>query len=108
MLTYFILFALLGVLTWFWFDTLRSRELAKNICQQTCQQWQLQLLDDTVALERLGLRRDRRGRLTIQRAYQFEFSVDGSQRQRGIVILRGSTVELLELPGYVARTILPV
>ena len=100
---------ILGFVAWFWFDSLRSREMAKTICKQTCQQLNLQLLDDTIALARLRLRRNSNGRLKVQRAYQFEFSENGgNNRQRGMVILRGITLEILEMPGYLGRTMSPV
>lgn len=96
---------LLGFITWFWFDTLRTRERAKGICKHTCRELQLQLLDDTIALVRLRLRRDRRGRLRLQRSYQFEFSEGSNHRLQGMVVMRGLVLEMLELPGYMDRTI---
>jgi len=101
-----ILLVILGFIGWFWFDTLHSQERAKVICKQVCQNLHLQLLDDTIVLVRLRLRRNSRGRLMVQRTYQFEF-FDG-ERQRGIVIMRGIALEMLEMPGYMDRIISPV
>jgi len=99
----------LGIIAWFWFDTLQSREIAKTICKQTCGQQKLQLLDDTIVLKNMRLKRNHQGRLKVQRAYQFEFSENGSNtRQRGMVIMCGTVLEILELPGYLNRTISPV
>ncbi len=95
-----ILLVILGLIAWFWFDTQRSQEIAKLTCQQVCGQLHLQLLDDTIALRRVWLKRNRRGRLTVQRLYQFEFSDGGNNRQRGIVIMHGIALEMLEIPGY--------
>ncbi len=103
-----ILLFLLGFVAWFWFDTQRSQEIAKAICQQVCEKLQLQFLDDTVVLMRLRLRRNSSGSLSLQRTYQFEFYDGGNQRQRGTVIMRGIALELLEMPGYLERTIFPV
>ncbi|HDN25902.1 MAG TPA: DUF3301 domain-containing protein [Thioploca sp.] len=102
-----ILLILLGIVAWFWFDTQRSQEIAKAICKQTCGQLHLQLLDDTIALMRVRLKRNSRGRFSVQRTYQFEFYEQGSNRQQGTVIMRGITLELLEMPGHMNRIISP-
>ena len=103
-----ILLAVLGFGAWFWFDTLQCREIAKALAQQMCLQNNLQLLDDTLALVQIRLKRNSRGRLNMQRTYQFEFSDSGNNRQKGFLIMRGISLEILEMPGYVQRTILPV
>lgn len=100
-----ILFILLGMSVWFWFDTLHSLETAKGLCKRACKQFNLQLLDDTVVLVQIRLKRDRRGQVKIQRAYSFEFSDTGNNRQIGTLLLLGTTLEIVELPGYVERTI---
>jgi hypothetical protein len=102
------LLILLGLVAWFWFDTLRSQEIAKAICKQVCAQLHLQLLDDTITLVQVRLKRNCRGRLHFQRVYQFEFSDSGQVRYQGVAVMRGSVLEMLELPGYLERTISPV
>jgi hypothetical protein len=99
---------LLSVMALFWFDTQRSQEVAKSICKQVCGQLHLQLLDDTIAIARIRFRRDDQGRWSVQRVYQFEFSDGGNNRQQGTVIMRGRTLEILELPGYMDRIISPI
>jgi hypothetical protein len=103
-----IFIAMLVALAWFWFDSLRSREIAKGICQRACSELHLQLLDDTIALVRVRLKRNRYGRLRIQRVYLFEFTQGGENRLQGIIVMRGYALEMLELPGYMERTISPV
>ncbi|RKZ40455.1 MAG: DUF3301 domain-containing protein [Gammaproteobacteria bacterium] len=102
------LLAILGFGAWFWYDTLQCQEIAKSFAKQMCAQLQLQLLDDTLALVRLRLKRNHRGRLSLQRVYQFEFSDGGYNRRQGTLIMRGISLEMLEMPGYVQRTISPV
>ena len=87
--------------TWFWLDTLKSRERAKLICKQTCRELKLQLLDDTIALVRMGLKRNNNGKLIIQRLYQFEFDDGNNKRQTGRVLMRGISLEMLEMPGFI-------
>ena len=96
---------LISLVGWFWFDNLRTQEVAKTICKQICNQFQLQLLDDAIALAHIRIKRNRHRRWIIQRTYYFEFCDDGNSRQRGILSMHGLTLEILELPGHVNRII---
>lgn len=83
----------------FWRDSLGAREQARAASARACQQSGVQLLDDTVALERLWWRRDRDGRLKLERLYMFEFTDTGMRRQVGSVLLVGWRVEVLHMEG---------
>lgn len=90
----------LGLLLWFWQDSLRAREGAKEAGLQACRRCQVQLLDDTVALEKIWLRRDYSGQLCIERLYVFEFSDTGTVRRFGSVLMLGRRVMVLRMePG---------
>jgi len=91
-----LLFATLGLLVWFWQDTLRIRELALAAAKQVCHRQQLQLLDATVALRRVVVRRSA-GRLRLQRTFQFSYSSEGDDRRTGFVITTGNHVEQVGL-----------
>lgn len=88
-----------GIGLWFWRDSLGAREQARAASTRACQQSNVQLLDDTVALERLWWRRDRDGRLKLERLYAFEFTDTGMRRQVGSVLLVGWRVEVLHMEG---------
>jgi len=88
-----------GVTLLFWRDSLGAREQARAASSHACRQSNVQLLDDTVALERLWLRRDRDGRLKWERLYVFEFTDTGHRRQTGRVLLIGWRVEVLQMEG---------
>ncbi len=92
-------FALSGVGLWFWRDSLGAREQARAASSRACQRIGVQLLDDTVALERLWWRRDRDGRLRLERLYLFEFTDTGLARRTGSVLLVGWRVEVLRMEG---------
>ncbi|MDS4020791.1 MAG: DUF3301 domain-containing protein [Candidatus Competibacter sp.] len=83
----------------FWRDSLGAREQARAASSRACQRMGVQLLDDTVALERLWPRRDRDGRLKLERLYVFEFTDTGQRRQVGSVLLVGWRVEVLQMEG---------
>ncbi len=92
-------FAASGVGLWFWRDSLGAREQARAASFRACRQSGVQLLDDTVALERLWWRRDRDGRLRLERLYLFEFTDTGLVRRTGSVLLVGWRVEVLRMEG---------
>ncbi len=89
--------ATLGLVTLAWYRNLQARELAVRIARDTCRQQGLQLLDATVALQRLALRRDPAGRLALQRTYRFEYTEDSFSRQQGFVVLHGARLETVGL-----------
>lgn len=87
----------LGLAGWIWYENLRAREVAVRVARETCQQQRLQLLDSTVVLKGMRVRREPRGRFALQRAYQFEYSESGATRQRGFIILSGHRIESIGL-----------
>jgi hypothetical protein len=86
--------ALLLLLGWFWLDSLRAREIAMGICKAACDRRDLQLLDQAVALKRLGLRWGAEG-VRLRRVYRFDFSEEGVGRLDGYLVLRGLDLESL-------------
>ena len=94
-----VLFALIALvlIVWFWADSLRTREHALRVCSRACKQINTQLLDETVALRRLSVARNAEGNAVWRRTYRFEYTVDGDQRLRGSVIMRGQNVETIAI-----------
>jgi len=92
-----LMLVLLGLIVWFWQNTLQARELALRVARDTCLSQQLQLLDGTVTLQRLALRRSNQGRVTLQRTFQFTYSVEGDDRRTGFIITLGNLVEQVGL-----------
>ncbi len=73
-----------------WAANLRARERALRAAGRACRELDVQLLDETVALEGLGASRDPRGRLRLRRRYAFEFTPDGIRRHSGWADLVGA------------------
>ena len=88
-----ILLALLG----FWWDSLGARQAARNAGRQACERQGMQFLDDTVAISRLRLQRDSRGRMKFYRQYRFEYSQNGEDRLPGLIDVLGKQVLLVEM-----------
>ncbi len=94
-----VLFAL-AIAALYWVAALRAKELARAAGQQACARAEVQLLDDTVELTRLRLRRTDRGALAWQREYRFEFTRDGATRYRGRIAMAGTRVLAVELEPF--------
>ena len=69
-----------------WLDAMRQHDHALHAARHLCTSHQVQLLDHTVGLSALKLRRHD-GRLTLERHYTFEVSVGGNDRQPGALWL---------------------
>lgn len=88
---------LFAAAVWLWLDSLKAREIAVRAARAACAAEQLLLLDDTVAIANLKLRRNDDGQVQLQRAYDFEYSDTGNNRLTGSVVLLGHRVTLLNI-----------
>jgi hypothetical protein len=93
--TLIILCVLCGVVL-FWRDSLRTRELALQVCRRTCASYDVQLLDDTVAMTSIWPVFDQ-GRLALRRVYLFEYSLSSMDRRTGSLTLTRQRVESVYL-----------
>jgi hypothetical protein len=94
--------ALVGV-AWLWYDSLKAREAAVRAARAGCQADGLMLLDDTVAISALKPARDERGRIKLQRAYNFEYTDTGNNRLNGSVVMLGDRVMLINVGSRIAE-----
>ncbi|MCB1630837.1 MAG: DUF3301 domain-containing protein [Pseudomonadales bacterium] len=78
---------------WLYFDGMRVREAALRAGRDYCEAAGLQLLDETVARQSIGMARDADGQLRIRRSFGFEFTSDGERRYRGKIVMLGVRVE---------------
>ena len=90
---------LLAVIILFWVESLRFREFIIKMCKKICKESELQLLDQTVSLDSLSLRRSISGWPYIHRVYQFEVSTNGADRLPGYVTLTGRMVTTIQIGG---------
>jgi hypothetical protein len=95
-MTTFTLLLIIGLIVWFWLDSARAREIATGVCETACQQRNVQFLDQTVSLRRLGLRWTERG-VRIRRLFSFEYSEEGERRHCGHITLVGIQIEEFSL-----------
>lgn len=91
---------LAAAIIWYWLDSMRVNELARQIGRNACDKAQVLFLDDTVALNKIRLKRNSNGQMSIYRQYQFEFTSDGERRYRGQLALLGRRLLSLEMEAY--------
>jgi hypothetical protein len=87
-----LLISLLLAVIAYWWDTMRTNEIAMQSCRRICQSAGVQLLDATVSRQRVWLRRHPQGGVQICRLYSFEYSQDSENRQFGYIVLLGHQV----------------
>lgn len=91
-----LLFAPIG---WFWFDSLRSREIAVAAARDFCAQKNLQFLDGAVAsISVRPIRID--GGIALARRFRFEFSDTGNNRLAGIIFMHGGVVVSMHVEAF--------
>jgi hypothetical protein len=83
-----------GIVIW---QNAGFRDRAMGLARQNCERLDVQLLDDTVSLKALRVRRDARGNPCLARRYEFEFTSTGERRHRGELLLMGTRLAEFEL-----------
>ena len=100
-----ILLILLVLLVYIWYETLRLREYVLIKCQQICRESQLQLLDHTIALTAMSIKRRPGNGLRLYRCYGFEYSINGTERLRGYVDMAGRKILAVRMEDVEGATI---
>jgi hypothetical protein len=91
-----IAFLLICLIIWFWLDSARAREIATGICIVACHQRDVQFLDQTVGIIRIGMRWTTEG-VRLRRTFRFDYSDQGMERRSGHIILTGTEMEEFSL-----------
>lgn len=92
-----LLLLVLGGIVTAWMKLSRAREIAVSAARRHCELHGLQLLDETVGLRAIRLRR-LDGHRRLERGYGFDVSIDGEDREQGRLWMIGQRVSGLNLP----------
>lgn len=95
-----IIILLLLAIGWFWWDSRGAAERAIQAVKNHCERTGVNLLNDTVAWKKIRLKRNRSGRVQIERTYFFEFASDLQQRYRGEIVMLGQQVKSVHLDAF--------
>lgn len=99
----FVLMLLAAGAAWLWHNHgLRERALER--VKQHCKNLDIELLDENVALKKIGLIPDANGHKRLARVYNFEFTVTGDQRHTGTITQFGAHSVKIQLPPYPFQT----
>ncbi|TBR40117.1 MULTISPECIES: DUF3301 domain-containing protein [Dyella] len=93
----------LAAITGLWLKMSRLRELAIAEARRQCERHGLQLLDETVGLRGIRLRK-LDGQRVFERGYAFEVSIDGNDREPGRIWFAGGQLTGVSLPTIETRT----
>jgi Protein of unknown function (DUF3301) len=96
-----LLLAILVFVAWYWQDSVAKREIAILLGRQLASRYNLQLLDETVACNRVRLGRDNSGHVQVARLYEFEVSAHGADRLQCSLQLLGKQLQTWHIPPYV-------
>jgi hypothetical protein len=89
-----------GILFVYWWNSGRFKGRARSLAFDHCQQFGLQLLDQSMVIRGIWPERTASGNLALRRSYVFEFSSTGEQRYQGLLVLQGMNLKSIELEAY--------
>lgn len=92
-----VIFLVLGIAGWLWWDSRGVAEKAFRHAQMRCEWARVTLLNDTVAWRKVRLGRNVHGRVTLKRTYSFEFTSDSSQRYQGEIVMLGHRLKSITM-----------
>lgn len=91
------LLLLFAIGAYWWWCAHAVKEVALNLTRAHCKAMDVQLLDESVVMRGLWLKRDARGAWRIRRSYMFEFTSTGEQRYNGCTVMLGVLMETIQL-----------
>ncbi len=92
-----LLIIVVALLAAYWYNAMRAHEQALRAARNGCERYALQLLDESIAMQRLRLKRGGDGRIRFHRLYRFEFLGADDGRSSGWVELLGLRVIAVRL-----------
>ena len=84
----------------YWINAQKAKEMAFIKAKGHCLAMDVQMLDEYVALNSIKLKRDRSGKIQLQRLFTFEFSSTGDERYNGTLLMLGQRVDSVYMEPY--------
>jgi hypothetical protein len=82
---------------YYWYGALQVKARAFAAARKHCEEMDVQMLDESVYLRRIWFKRNAAGKLSLWRAFYFEFTTNGGDRNLGRVILLGAQITEIQL-----------
>ena len=89
-----------AIILFYWWHSGSFKGRARALAIAYCQQYNLQLLDQSMVICGIWPERTAHGKLALRRKYQFEFTSTGEQRYRGTVVLSGMILKSITLETF--------
>lgn len=80
-----------------WYSGARAKENATRHVMRALERADLQLLDGSIYLRKIALARIHAGRFGLLRFYAFEYTANGADRYRGIVVMAAAVMTYLQI-----------
>ncbi len=90
----------LGFVAWFIWRHLAISKRAYEVARDYSDKNNVQLLDQSVVLRRLRIRRSSSSLFALERLYRFEFSTIGDRRYKGSVVFVGEHLSKVEMEPF--------
>lgn len=90
-------FAIIGCFVW---QHVNISRVARNTARMQCEKQHLLLLDQSVILLSLRLRKSKRSLFCIERRYGFEFTSTGEQRYHGELSFSGKHLTNIDMQAH--------
>jgi hypothetical protein len=100
-----IFFSIIVMLTYGVWQHNNISLLARSAARRHCEREGVQLLDQNVILQGMGIVRSHRALFAIKRDYAFEFSSVGDYRYKGKVVMHGNLLAHIELAPFKSPTL---
>ncbi|MGZ8224623.1 MAG: DUF3301 domain-containing protein [Methylobacter sp.] len=95
-----ILISLLVLGFLYWNKSQQIKEIALSATRAHCLAMGVQMLDDYIAINTLGFKRNKAGKMQMQCSFVFEFSSTGDERYNGRIDMLGHRVESIYMEPY--------
>ena len=90
--TELILIALIALGGFYWWSAQAAKAVAYATARKRCDELGVLLLDESMVLRKLRMRRNGRGAMCLLRSYEFEFTSTGNDRYQGEIQVLGRRV----------------
>lgn len=84
----------------YWWHAYGIKQLALQKTKAYCERMDIQMLDESIALNRISIRRDTEGRVALVRVFRFEFTSTGDERYQGLTSMHGRRCTHIQLEAH--------
>ncbi|MCB1663674.1 MAG: DUF3301 domain-containing protein [Pseudomonadales bacterium] len=84
----------------YWWHAYGIKQTALQQTKAYCQKMDLQMLDESIALNRVTIKRDSNGHINFIRVFRFEFASTGDERYQELTTMHGRHCQNIHLDAH--------